>query len=84
MKPKKPRRGKTKNQFIERLQEMLVYALGNQDDFIITYETRPDDDKRDIHVLSGKLITPCMLGTLQNRAELQESEGSKRLTIEWE
>jgi hypothetical protein len=78
-------RRKTGNQFIESLQKILSLALINQDDFIITYETNTDDeDRNDIHVLTGKLISPCMLGTLKNRVELQESEGSKRLTMKWE
>ena len=83
--PKKQHRRKTGNQFIETLQKILSSAVMNQDDFIITYETNPDDeDRKDIHVLTGKLISPCMLGTLKNRVDLQENEGSKRLTMEWE
>jgi hypothetical protein len=82
---KKQHHRKTGTQFIQTLQKILSSALMDQDDFIITYEINPDDeDRNDIHVLTGKLISPCMLGTLKNRVELQESEGSKRLTMEWE
>ena len=50
----------------------------------MTYETEVDDeDRKEIHVLTGKLISPCMLGTLKIRVDLQESDGSKRLTMEW-
>jgi hypothetical protein len=88
--PKKPAQKKqhrkiSGTQFIETLEKILSSALMNQDDLIITYETNPDDENRkDIHVLTGKLISPCMLGTLKNRVEVQEGEGSRRLTMEWE
>ena len=83
--PKKRQWRKNGNQLIETLQKILSLALINQDDFIITYETNPnDEDRKDIHVLTGKLISPCMLGTLKNRVDLQESEGSKRLTMDGE
>lgn len=67
----------------ELLPDMLASALANEDDFIVTYEMHPDDGKQDIHVLRGKLITPCMLGTLKNRVELQQDEGSTLVTMEW-
>ena len=72
-------------QLFDTLTQVLSSALSKQDDFIMTYETEVDDeDRNEIHVLTGKLISPCMLGTLKNRVELQESDGSKRLTMEWE
>jgi hypothetical protein len=82
---KKRRRTGSDRQLFETLTQVLSSALSIQDDFIVTYETDADDEERkEIHVMTGKLISPCMLGTLKNRVELQESEGSKRLTMEWE
>jgi len=62
---------------------MLASALANQDDFILTYEINPDDTTCRLHVLRGKLITPCMLGTLKNRVELLHDEGSTIMTQRW-
>jgi hypothetical protein len=84
MAPKVQQRGKKeKKSIIELLPDMLASALTNQDDFIITYETNPDTGKRVFHVLRGKLITPCMLGTLKNRVELQQEEGCTIMTRHW-
>ena len=81
---KKQRKTGSDIQLFDTLTQVLSSALSKQDDFIVTYETEVDDeDRKDIHVLTGKLISPCMLGTLKNRVDLQESDGSKRLTMEW-
>ena len=81
---KKPRQTGSDSQLFDTLTQVLSSALSRQDDFIVTYETDADDEKRkEIHVMTGNLISPCMLGTLKNRVELQESDGSKRLTMRW-
>ncbi len=69
--------------FQEVLQDVLASAIANEDDFVVTYETHPDERKQDIHILRGKLITPCMLGTLKNRVNLQQDEGSIMVTMQW-
>jgi hypothetical protein len=79
----KQQREKERKSIIGLFQEILITALSRNDDFIITVETLPDKRKRCIHVLRGKLITPCMLGTLKNRVELQQDEGSTILTMHW-
>jgi hypothetical protein len=63
--------------------ELLQDALANDDDFIVTYEVHPDEGTQDIHILRGKLITPCMLGTLKNRINFQQGEGSIIVTRVW-
>jgi hypothetical protein len=84
MAPKVQQRGKKKREsIIELLPEMLTSALSMNDDFIVTFETHPDEGKQDLHVLRGKLITPCMLGTLKNRVEIQQEEGSTMMTLHW-
>ncbi len=53
---------------------LLAGALQRHHDFILTFE-EDEEGKRVLHLISGKLITPCMLGTLTNRVELQQDEG---------
>jgi len=79
----KQQRKRKRNSIIELFQGMLISALSRNDDFIITFETLPEERKRYLHVLRGKLITPCMLGTLKNRVELQQEEGSTIMTMIW-
>lgn len=62
------------------LAEALKNALSKRDDFVITFET-DDEGNCALHVMTGKLITPCMLGTLSNRCELQEDEGSRHTIL---
>ena len=79
----KQQREKKRESIIDLLPEMLTSALYRNDDFIVTFETHPDERKQDLHVLRGKLITPCMLGTLKNRVEIQQEEGSMIMTLHW-
>ncbi len=53
---------------------MLAAALEKGEDFIVTFETV--DEGRQMHILTGSLITPCMLGTLTNRCEMPGFENS--------
>jgi hypothetical protein len=65
----------------ETLMQVLAASLEKQDDLIITYEVR-DSGTQVMHVMAGKLITPCMLGTLTNRCDLPDQEGSTHLVLE--
>lgn len=62
------------------LKQTLSAALLQQEDFIITYETT-DEGNRLMHVMTGPLITPCMLGTLSNRCEQAEPGMSRHLVL---
>ncbi len=62
------------------LMQTLLSALKEQEDFIVTLET-DDTGKEVLHVMTGKLITPCMLGTLTNRCEYQERDGSRHTIL---
>jgi len=64
----------------ETLRDALITAYKQQDDFILTYEISNEED-RIVHVMTGRLITPCMLGTLSNRCELSEQEGSRHTVL---
>jgi hypothetical protein len=81
MAPGKKRQRKPEDKHPRTIPELLDAALKNQDDFVLTHETE-SDGRRIIHVMSGKLITPCMLGTLQNRAELWKDKGSRYVRME--
>jgi len=84
MAPRVKKRAKKENKsIIELLPGMLTSALSRNDDFIVTFETHSDERKRYLHVLQGKLITPCMLGTLKNRIEIQKDEGGAIMTMQW-
>jgi hypothetical protein len=80
----KKSRKKSKPLSPEILPELLASALRENRDFIVTFETRPgDESKRDVHVLTGPLITSCILGNLQRRASLYEDDGATMMTGEW-
>jgi len=79
---KKPRR-MSKARVIETVTGMLTAALEQGEDCIVTYETYPDTGRTDLHVMIGQLISPCMLGTLKNKAEIHEDEGSRLWTVAW-
>lgn len=55
---------------------MLDRALESRMDFVVAFETCEPGAPSQMHVMSGRLVTPCMLGTLRNRADLQQEEGS--------
>ena len=73
---KKKSRSKPHKPFRETLTDALTAAFENRDDFIVVFETVLDEEQR-VHVMTGRLISPCMLGTLTNRCELQQDEGSR-------
>ena len=84
MAPAKKSRKKPEPCSPEMVARLLATALTNGQDFIVTFEPRPGDEtKPAIHVLTGPLITSCMLGNLQRRASLYEDEGATMITGEW-
>ncbi|OPY37481.1 MAG: hypothetical protein A4E35_01397 [Methanoregula sp. PtaU1.Bin051] len=80
MTERKSRQSRTGKPALEIATGLLAKALVNRDDYIVTLEIDPDH-KKILHIMTGKLITPCMLGTLTNRCELQEGEGSRHTKI---
>ena len=68
---------------IDLLPGLLVRALARHDDFIVTCETDPDTEKKKIHILSGKFVTPCMLRKLLGQAEAQLDEGAFVVSRKW-
>ena len=66
-----------------RMPELLVRALARHDDFIVTCETDPDTGNEQIHMLSGKFVTSCMLRKLLGQAESQRDEGALVVSGKW-
>ena len=79
----KTKRKKTVKPVIDLLPELLVKALSRHDDFIVTCETDPETEKKMIHIISGKFVTPCMLRKLMGQAEAQRDEGSMIVSRKW-
>ena len=73
-----------KSPFVDALSEMLTSSLRDRQDFIITFEANDEDSNREVHVMTGKLINPCMLNTLKNRVSLYSDEGARVMTRKWD
>jgi hypothetical protein len=80
---KKKRTRKQQEPLIDLLPGLLVKALVSGDDFIMTCETDPDTEKKQIHVFTGRFVSDCMLRKLQGKAEAQADEGSTITTRDW-
>ena len=85
MAPAKKRTGKKGKEAPEDpgdlIGTLIRDALKDRSDFILAFE-RDGDEPGKLHAFSGKLITPCMLGTLTNRTELLREEGSLHKILE--
>lgn len=62
---------------------MLADALKGGCDFIITFGMG-DDGEQCVHLMTGPLITPCMLGTLSNRCDMPEPGGCRHVMVRCE
>ena len=81
---RKTRRKNAENPFHEAVTDLLFSAMANHEDFILTYEVNPSTSKKEIHVMSGKLISPALLGTLKDHVVQQLEEGSRHHIREME
>ena len=79
----KKHRLRTKTSLIDTLPEMVISALANHEDFVVTYETDPDTKKKSLYVMTGELITPDMLVTLKQQIERKKEEGNSIITRDW-
>ncbi len=77
------RRARSKKPLIDTLPGLLVNAIAQNRDFILTFETDEETGKKKIHVLTGQFITPCMLRKLIGQAMSQKEEGSTLLSRAW-
>lgn len=79
----KKHRLQTKKTLIDTLPEMVVSALANHEDFVVTYETDPKTRKKSLYVMTGNLITAEMLDALKKQIARQKEEGSTVITRDW-
>ena len=49
----KKHRLRTKKTLTDKLPEMLLAALANHEDFIVTYETDTETKKRSLYIMTG-------------------------------
>jgi DNA-binding MurR/RpiR family transcriptional regulator len=73
---RKARRKKAEKPFHEAVTDLLFSAMANHEDFILTYEVNPVTEKKEFHVMSGRLVTPLMLENLKSQVALQLEDGS--------
>jgi hypothetical protein len=79
----KKHRLRTKKSLIDTLPEMVISALANHEDFIVTYETDPTTQKKSLYVMTGDLITPDILTTLKEQIERKKEEGNSIISRDW-
>ena len=79
----KKHRLRTKKSLIDTLPELVISALANHEDFVVTYETDPNTKKKSLYVMTGELITPDMLATLKQQIEHKKEEGNSIITRDW-
>ena len=79
----KKHRVRTKKTLVDTLPEMLLAALANHEDFIVTYETDPETKKRSLYIMSGSLVSPEMLASLKADIERKKEEGSTSVSRDW-
>ena len=77
----KSRRRESGKPFHESVTDLIFSAIANHEDFILTYETDPETEKKtEIHVMIGKFVTPGMLTTIKKKCERQQESGSRHIT----
>ncbi len=79
----KKHRVRTKTSLTDTLPEMLVSALANHEDFVVTCETDPETKKKSLYVMTGNLITPEILALIRQQIEHKKEEGSTIITRDW-
>jgi hypothetical protein len=73
---RKTRRKNDEKPFHEAVTDLLFSSMANHEDFVLTYEVNPSTNKKEIHVMSGKLISSDLLGKLKEHVGQQLDDGS--------
>jgi predicted secreted protein len=73
---RKTRRKNDEKPFHEAVTDLLFSAMANHEDFVLTYEVNPTTGKKEIHVMSGKLISSDLVATFKDHVVKQVDEGS--------
>jgi hypothetical protein len=72
---RKGRRKQSEKPFHEAVTDLLFSAMANHEDFVLTYENTPASGKKEVHVMTGKLITTDALTSMKREVALQLEEG---------
>lgn len=80
------RRKKTRCLSTEDICGLLLSAIKNREDFILTREPRAGEEAGSgtepvIHIMTGNLVTACRLNGLIGRVRLYEDEGARMVTV---
>jgi hypothetical protein len=67
----------------DAIPELLASALAREDDLILTCETDHDSGQKTLHVITGKLVSPCMLNKLRARIGAYPEDGRMILLRRW-
>jgi hypothetical protein len=73
---RKTRRKNDEKPFHEAVTDLLFSSMANHEDFVLAYEVNPSTNKKEIHVMSGKLISSDLLGKLKEHVAQQLDDGS--------
>jgi hypothetical protein len=73
---RKTRRKNDEKPFHEAVTDLLFSSMANHEDFVLAYEVNPSTNKKEIHVMSGKLISSDLLGKLKEDVAQQLDDGS--------
>jgi hypothetical protein len=73
---RKTRRKNDEKPFHEAVTDLLFSSMANHEDFVLTYEVNPSTNKKEIHVMSGKLISSDLLRKLKEHVAQQLDDGS--------
>ena len=68
----------------DTLPGLLVRAIAGGNDFILTFETDEETEKRTVHVMTGRFVSSCMLRKLIGVAESQKDEGATLISRKWD
>jgi len=75
--------GKRSIRLADAIPALLASALEKQDDLIVTCETNPDTGRKTLHVMTGKLISGCMLNKLKTLIETYPEDGGTIRSGRW-
>jgi len=72
-----------KSSLKDTLPELIASALAREDDLIITCEMDTDSGRKTLHVMTGKLVSTCMLNKLKARIVTYPEDGCTLVSGTW-
>jgi hypothetical protein len=74
---RKGKRKKNEKPFLEAVTDLLLSSMANHEDFVVTYEKNALTGKKEIHVMSGNLITEEALASMKAEVARQLEDGGR-------